>query len=301
MEEEELFGKDKGLVGLSNQGNTCYMNSALQCLRFTLPLSSFLIQNDIDTDNNLLKSYINIVRKTWEHKTGSLTPKVFKKHLGNSNRMFSGYRQHDSQEFIIHLLDVIHEALKNKGKRNKDKRSIISDLFNGKFRSTVTCLECNYQSTTYEPFTFLSIPLLKSNKSIDLIECFEGFSSEEILDDKNQWTCEKCKKKVQIKKQMDIDIFPNIMAVSLKRFNHRRGKIGTMVNFPMKNLKVGNATYDLYGTVDHYGGMGGGHYTANVLHPHNGWLKMNDSSCRPMNKKDVISKSVYIAFFIRTS
>ena len=188
--------------------------------------------------------------------------------------------------------------LKNKGLRNENKRSIISDLFNGKFRSTVTCLECGYQSITYAPFTFLPIPLIKSNKAMELIECFDGFSSEEELDKDNMWKCDKCDKKVQIKKQMDLAILPNIMIVQLKRFNNK-GKISTMVNFPIKDFRVGDVTYDLYGTVNHSGGLRGGHYTANVLHPHNGWLNMNDASCRKISENDVVTNAVYIAFFIR--
>ena len=295
--ENKLFGNKSGLIGLSNLGNTCFMNSALQCLRYTIPLSAFFMRYNVQTKNELTDAYIHLVRKTWFNQSGSYSPRKFKQALGLSNKRFMGYSQQDSQEVIIHLLDVIHESLKDIGTKNKKKRSIISDIFYGKFKQIVHCPKCGYDSITYQSFTDLEIPLCKSNSSsIDLGECIENFITEETLDQNNLYTCDKCKQSVQAIKKMDLDILPNFLIVTLKRFDKQK-KLNDLVDFPLEKFKIFNTEYDLYATVNHYGGRNGGHYTASVLHPNGNWYKMDDSRCSKMSPDNVIDNSVYIAFF----
>jgi ubiquitin C-terminal hydrolase len=298
MEQEEIFGDDKGLMGFSNLGNTCFMNSALQCLRYTIPLSAFFFDHNVTSENKLTNAYIKLCKKSWKFKGGAIAPREFKTALGLSNRRFMGYSQQDSQEMIIHLLDTIHESLNNQGSKNKKKRSIISDIFYGKFKQTVHCPNCKHDSITYQDFTDLEVPLITSKKSkyIELNDCFDNFTTEEELDDENMYRCEKCKKQVKAIKKMELDILPNYLIVTLKRFN-RRHKLDNHVEFPLEGFEVLNKKYDLYATVNHYGGRHGGHYTASVKHPNGNWYKMNDSSCSKMSSKNVVNSSVYIAFF----
>lgn len=287
-----------GLVGFSNLGNTCYMNSALGCLRYTMPLTRYLLNNKIDVDNEFLQSYINLLEETWINNNNSVAPSNFKKQLGKTNKMFNNTRQHDSQEFVIHFLDTIHESLKNEGVKNDKKKSIISDLFNGRFKSTISCPNCDYQSETFE--TFNNLPVSIDN--INLIDCLDQFSSEEILDKDNKYKCDKCQKYVQAKKKMEICDYPQILIIVLKRFSRNR-KITRDINFSTEGLyiKANNNIihYNLFGTVNHYGNLNGGHYTSNVLHPSKGWFCMDDSSCSTVSKKNVVTNAVYIAFFER--
>ncbi len=58
--------------------------------------------------------------------------------------------------------------------------------------------------------------------------------------------------------------------------------------------------YDLYGVVNHYGNMGGGHYTAycqNFLNKK--WYEFNDSRVSEISKSDVVSTDSYVLFFRR--
>lgn len=281
------MNKNNGLIGFINLGNTCYMNSALQCIRYTIPLSQYFFNNNIISNNKLTNSYINLSKKSWTFNGQAIKPINFKNNLGSSNKRFSGFSQQDSQEMIIHLLDTMHESLKL-----DNNKSIISNTFYGKFKQTIHCPNCKYNSITYQHFTDLAVPLVSSKLS----DCFNYFTTEEELDSDNLYKCDKCKQHVKAIKKMELDILPNCLIVTLKRFNKRQ-KLTNHIDFPLKGFNVLNQKYDLYATVNHFGGKNGGHYTANVKHPNGNWYNMNDSRCSKINSNNIVNNSVYIAFF----
>ena len=280
---------NKGLIGFSNLGNTCFMNSVLQCIRYTIPLSIYFITNKITNENKLTDAYIKLCKDSWL-TTNTYAPKEFKQALGQSNRMFRGFSQHDAQEMLIHLLDTLHDNLKS------DNKSIISNLFHGRYKQTIHCPNCGYDSITYQPFVDIQVPLVESKNNIELIDCFNSLIDDEELDNYNMYNCEKCKNKVNAIKKMEIDILPDFLIVTLKRFNRMR-KLDNAVNFPLNQFKILDKKYDLYATVNHFGSKNGGHYTANIKHPNGNWYNMNDSKCSKINNDNIINNSVYIAFF----
>jgi ubiquitin carboxyl-terminal hydrolase 4/11 len=115
-------GKPKGIVGLTNLGNTCYMNSALQCVRSVEELTTYFLSNrwkeELNTDNplghsgNIAKAYAGLINQIYsDSQTSSFAPRNFKQTLSRYGTQFSGYGQQDSQEFMSFLVDGLHEDL----------------------------------------------------------------------------------------------------------------------------------------------------------------------------------------------
>ncbi|KAL7319478.1 hypothetical protein PS15m_002608 [Mucor circinelloides] len=152
----------------------------------------------------------------------------------------------------------------------------------------------------------------KDSRVITLRDCLDEFTGDEHLDNQDSWYCPRCKKHQRASKKMDIWKLPEIMVVHLKRFSqvrHWGNKVNTMIDFPLEELDMTNRVlghqnehliYDLYAVDNHYGGMGGGHYTAFVQNIDDGeWYEYNDSSVTAMSDKDVKTSAAYLLFYKR--
>ncbi|XP_046407144.1 ubiquitin carboxyl-terminal hydrolase 15-like [Ischnura elegans] len=189
-----------GLCGLTNLGNTCFMNSVLQCMSNCPPITDYFINaehhRELNVDNpigmggEIAKAYGDLVQNMWSGRLPSISPHQFKTQVGRFAPQFSGYQQHDSQELLTFLLDGLHEDLnriKDKPyieQRDEDdlpdeelakiswenylKRndSIIVDFFHGLLKSTVVCPDCDKISVTFDPFCYLSLPLPQKREKI---------------------------------------------------------------------------------------------------------------------------------------
>jgi ubiquitin C-terminal hydrolase len=184
-----------GIVGLYNMGNTCYLNSSMQCLSHTPLLKEYFTSksylNDINTTNplgqqgRLAQVFATLLLSLWKPGPAgtSLTPKTFKDALGKFNDHFAGNEQHDAQEVLAFLLSGLSEDLNrivdkpyieqpdSDGRPDKEladiwwknhlrrEMSIIVALFTGQYKSCLTCNTCHYSSSRFEPFAFLQLPL----------------------------------------------------------------------------------------------------------------------------------------------
>ncbi|KAB5550302.1 hypothetical protein PHYPO_G00052280 [Pangasianodon hypophthalmus] len=336
----------QGLVGLKNLGNTCFMNSILQCLSNTHSLRDYCLHNshrrDLNNNNRtntaLMEEFAKLIQTMWTSSTSdAVSPSEFKTQIQRYAPRFVGYNQQDAQEFLRFLLDGLHNEVNRvtvrprattedfdhlpddeKGKKMWSKYleredSKIVDLFVGQLKSSLTCTECGYCSTVFDPFWDLSLPISKKGYGeVSLMDCVRLFTKEDVLDGDEKPTCYRCKARRKCTKKFTIQKFPKILVLHLKRFSEARvrsSKLSTFVNFPMKDLDLrefasdrsSSAVYNLYAVSNHSGTTMGGHYTAYCCNPDSGeWYTFNDSRVTPMSSSQVRSSDAYVLFYERS-
>lgn len=197
--------------------------------------------------------------------------------------------------------------------------SIITSIFTGMFTSEVKCTNCNNFNINFEIFNILELSLTDSNGNVfkTLDQCLARFCEPEEVEN---YKCDKCKTECKALKKMSIFQLPPKLIIQLKRFNSRTqnsqnmflrmigGKINDRIDFPIENLtfqttqntiKPLNDKYNLYATVNHSGGLNGGHYVAhckNLLDKN--WYNFNDSTVSYVNDiSDIVDGSAYILFY----
>lgn len=213
-------GAADGICGLQNLGNTCFMNSALQCLSNTPDLTRYILagawRDELNRDNPLgmsgevARAYATLIDKLWNGTSKVFSPRDFKSTIGRFAPSFTGYHQHDSQELLAFLLDGLHEDLNrilkkpytevpdSNGRPDEEvaadcwdihkarNDSIIVDLFQGQYKSTLVCPECEKVSVTFDPFMYLSLPLPINKKWIGTVTYVPYDPSKPVVDIKVQ-------------------------------------------------------------------------------------------------------------------
>uniref|UniRef100_A0AAR2IS77 Ubiquitin carboxyl-terminal hydrolase n=1 Tax=Pygocentrus nattereri TaxID=42514 RepID=A0AAR2IS77_PYGNA len=129
--EEEDDLRSRGLTGLKNIGNTCYMNAALQALSNCPPLTQFFLDCGglVRTDKKpaLCKSYQKLITDLWhKNRPSFVVPTNLFQGIKAVNPMFRGYSQQDSQEFLRCLMDQLHEELKETVVEPEDQSPVAS-------------------------------------------------------------------------------------------------------------------------------------------------------------------------------
>ncbi|GAA5873839.1 hypothetical protein JCM8547_008617 [Rhodosporidiobolus lusitaniae] len=188
-----------GLSGLKNLGNTCYMNSTIQCLSAAIPFAKYFTSgvyrkdvntvNPLGTKGALANAVAELIRMLWAQQYNFLSPVTFREQICRVATQFRGTEQHDAQEFLGFLLDGLHEdcnyvihkppPVEMTPEREHDLETLPAQImserewqiykmrndsfivqgFQGQFRNQLRCLTCQKTSTTYNTFMPLSVPI----------------------------------------------------------------------------------------------------------------------------------------------
>lgn len=272
MEESTQFKEfeGKGLTGLANLGNTCFINTTLQCLSHTYELNKFLDTDYSDKLNEgktvILEEY-NELRKLMWSENCIISPGKFLKSVHAIARkkdrdIFTGFAQNDLPEFLFFIIECFHEALQREvtmeirgtSVNKKDDLAIkcytmmknmyskeyseILKLFYGIHVSSIYKQSDNScTSRTPEPFFVINLPI-PNIKQPSLLDCFNLYTHMEELDEDNALTDEKTNEKYLIKRQLKFFMLPEILIVDLKRFNNMMRKNQVKIDIPLTNLDL---------------------------------------------------------------
>ena len=180
-------------------------------------------------------------------------------------------------------------------------------------------------------------PPAPSNRPLTLDACLDAFLAPETLAPGDEWTCPGCKAAVRATKRLALWRLPPLVVIHLKRFAASRAwrdKLDVGVAYPVRGLDLrarmppaaaaadaavfgtgyggapcrgaeaeaegaGAHLFDLCGVVNHFGGLGGGHYTAVSSVPGAGWYEFDDARATPVKPGDAQSAAGYLLFYRR--
>jgi len=265
--------ENKGLSGLANLGNTCFINSCMQVLSHTYELNYVLNKATYKKrmkpkiDNQLLIEWDNLRQLLWSNNCiispGKFIKTIQKVAHVKGRDLFTGYLQNDLPEFLLFLIDCFHNSLSREIRMtirgtpenttdviaikcfemitnvySKDYSEIWNLFYAVHVSEIVDISTEKVIKITPEPYFMIDLPIPTNNKAPSIRDCFDLYVEGEILDGENAWFNENTNEKINIRKKIEFWSFPHILVIDLKRFNASGNKNQVLVTFPLDDLDL---------------------------------------------------------------
>jgi len=265
-------------------------------------------------------------------------------------------QQQDSPDFLLFILEKITEEIGQKvtfipGRISQDNKitnsvcqnklnqiistidynnmvksefSPLTNIFNGLEHATTQCSICKNKNSKFETFKVLEIEIPELEKELDITDCLDKWSEDEILDDGNKYLCSFCGLKSNAIRKHMLMKTPKILIIHFKRFKKDMfgrivGKNNRKITFPINDFSISKyispssqdlnkSLYNLYAVNCHYGlgssQLNFGHYISLVKNRYNNkWYNFNDSNepIQITTINELVSQNSYILFYVRTN
>ncbi|OWB72120.1 peptidase activity protein [[Candida] boidinii] len=303
--------KQTGYVGFYNQGATCYLNSLLQSYFFTMAFRKKVLK--IPTQDEVAQDIEQIREQLFQRKSVSLAlQRIFYK-LQTSNEPIDtleltksfgwdssdAFTQHDVQELNRILMDKLETKMKN-----TEIEGCLNDIFVGKMKSFIRCINVDYESSRIEDFWDIQLNV-KSLKNVK--ESFENYVESEVLSGDNKYDAAGYGLQ-DAEKGVIFESFPPVLYLQLKRFEYnfeydQLVKINDRYEFfdsidlkPYLDKSANNYDedweYELHHVLVHQGDVSVGHYYAMIKPTPNGsWYRFDDDKVWKVTNHEVFEEN----------
>ncbi|KAL4789589.1 hypothetical protein BDV19DRAFT_373829 [Aspergillus venezuelensis] len=291
--------KETGMVGLKNQGATCYLNSLLQSLYFTNAFRKAVYQipteKEASKENSawtLQRLFNNLQTSDFSVSTTELTAS-----FGWESRQI--FEQQDVQELSRKLMERLEEKMKG-----TPAEKALPELFVGKSKTYISCVNVDYESSRVEDFWDIQLNV-RNNKTLD--DSFRDYIQVERLEGENKYEAGPPYGLQDADKGEIFMSFPPVLHLHLKRFEydiHRDAmmKINDRHAFPMefdaapylsKDADRSESwVYELHGVLVHSGDLNAGHYFAFLKPTKDGhWYRFDDDRVTRATDKEVLEEN----------
>lgn len=250
------------MVRLTNEGNSCYFNSALACLLYTPYIANNF--KHFSEENPLGKELKNIFHELfnsdYNYKTLIHTKKIFKA-FKQQFKSFDNYNQNDAHDAFMSLTEIIP--------------SLLEQVYQGKIQNKVQCLKCKNESSNIENFNSL---FLKDTGNIS--DNLNEFFAHELFEN---YRCDACDSYSSADRFSSIQLFPKVLILKSRAKN------------PTLTLEINNHQYELYAVIQYKGNSRRGHYTS-MVKTQNIWYHIDDDCCVFMNDPITILKGCCLLY-----
>jgi ubiquitin carboxyl-terminal hydrolase 8 len=312
-----------GLSTLENLGNTCFFNSVIQCLCHTMPLTNFILKGKYPRENKLFTEYAKLVKTMW-YGNYKLTPNTIYSYFTIAFKK-NNSDQEDAHEVLLFMLNHFHDSMKynvvykDLTEHPNIKLSLehlknvpmspINNIFMGQLHQRTQCRECKHTSHTFPTFIDIILPLTNTNDYQSIYHLLNNFCHRETLE--NEWNCDNCnQKKVTAFKKTTFWRLPQVLVITLGRFNMNGGKNTKAIDYPIRDLDLtkyltypdnSKHIFNLFAVSCHVGTTQMGHYYTITKINHE-WVILNDESVDYINRQDdIVNNSAYILFYQRNN